>query len=70
MGNLFGIPKPPKQRDPVVDVEEAADVAVPIDNDGGASVRKRMASARTRVGRGQLQIPKSGTSVGGVSIPK
>lgn len=71
MGSIFKAPKPPKIPDPVIDVEETADVAVPIDSDGGANTRKRMAASRSRVGRGQLQIPRLGSdTLGGIFIPK
>lgn len=60
-------PKPPKPPEPVVDVEEAADVAVPVDSDAASQVRRRMAASRERVGRGQLRIPKKNS---GISIPK
>lgn len=63
-------PPPPKPRDPIIDVEETADVAVPIDSDGGVTVRKRMAAARRRTGRGALRIPRNSGGSTGLSIPK
>lgn len=67
MGALFKIPKP-QTRDPIIDQREGADVGISIDADANRNVQKRIDAARSRTGRGSLQIPRSRNSTG-VSIP-